>query len=100
MGRYGAHGVLIEFNPLVERFVIRDERAADDVGVPVHILRHRVENHVGAESVEYARDHGLRVAPQGTGHGAGAIDSLEDTLLVKTERMRDVSIDPFTNSLL
>jgi UDP-N-acetylenolpyruvoylglucosamine reductase len=48
--------------------------------------------------VEYARDHGLKLAPQGTGHAAGAIASLEDTLLVKTERMRDVSVDPFTRT--
>src|SRR5204863_2188477 len=45
-----------------------------------------------------ARYHGLKVAPQGTGHGAGAIESLEDTLLVKTERMRGVSIDPVTRT--
>ena len=43
--------------------------------------------------VDFARVHGLRVAPQGTGHGASAIESLEDTILVKTERMRRVEID-------
>lgn len=44
--------------------------------------------------VEYAQQHGLRVAPQSTGHNATAIESLAGTLLVKTERMRDVTIDP------
>jgi len=44
--------------------------------------------------VDFARVHGLRIAPQGTGHGASAITSLEDTILVKTERMRGVEIDP------
>jgi FAD/FMN-containing dehydrogenase len=43
--------------------------------------------------VQFARVHGLRVAPQGTGHGASALESLEDTILVKTERMRGVEID-------
>jgi FAD binding domain/Berberine and berberine like len=43
--------------------------------------------------VQFARVHGLRVAPQGTGHGASALESLEDTILVKTERMRRVEID-------
>lgn len=45
------------------------------------------------EIVDFARVHGLRVAPQGTGHGASAIASLEDTILLKTERMRGVEID-------
>src|SRR3954463_4642669 len=44
--------------------------------------------------VELARDAGLRVAPQGTGHNAGAIDSLADTILMKTSRMRGVEVDP------
>jgi FAD/FMN-containing dehydrogenase len=43
--------------------------------------------------VQFARVHGLRVAPQGTGHGASAMGSLEETILVKTERMRRVEID-------
>jgi len=47
-----------------------------------------------ATAVVYAIEHGLRVAPQGTGHNAGPLGSLEDTLLLKTERMRSVQIDP------
>jgi FAD/FMN-containing dehydrogenase len=43
--------------------------------------------------VEFASVHGLRVAPQSTGHGASALASLEDAILVKTERMRRVEID-------
>src|SRR3954453_23633839 len=45
-------------------------------------------------AVELARDAGLRVAPQGTGHNASAIDSLADTILMKTSRMRGVEVDP------
>ena len=41
-----------------------------------------------------AGELGLRVAAQGTGHGAGPLGSLEDTILLKTERMREVSVDP------
>jgi FAD/FMN-containing dehydrogenase len=44
--------------------------------------------------VTFARAHGLRVAPQGTGHGAAALGDLEDTILLKTARMRGVSVDP------
>jgi FAD binding domain len=44
--------------------------------------------------VELARNFGLRVAPQGTGHNATPLGPLDDTVLVKTERMRKVEIDP------
>ena len=47
-----------------------------------------------AAAVLVAREFGLRVAAQGTGHGAGPLGSLEDTILLKTERMREVSVDP------
>jgi hypothetical protein len=43
--------------------------------------------------VEFARLHGLRIAPQSTGHGASALAGLEDAILVKMERMRRVEID-------
>ncbi|WP_448255911.1 FAD-binding protein [Microbacterium aurum] len=41
-----------------------------------------------------ARRFGLRVAPQSTGHAAGALRSLDDTILLRTSRLRDVDIDP------
>jgi FAD/FMN-containing dehydrogenase len=44
--------------------------------------------------VRWARSRGLRVAPQGTGHAADAMGSLAHTVLVKTERMRGIEIDP------
>jgi FAD/FMN-containing dehydrogenase len=44
------------------------------------------------EIVRFARRHGLRVAPQGTGHNAGAL-AIDGDILLKTERMRHVSID-------
>jgi FAD/FMN-containing dehydrogenase len=50
------------------------------------------------EIVDFARENGLRVAPQGTGHGASAIASLEHTILLSTRRMRGVRIDPATRS--
>jgi FAD/FMN-containing dehydrogenase len=43
--------------------------------------------------VNFARERGLRVAGQGTGHAAAAIAWLRDTILVKTHRMRVVEID-------
>jgi FAD/FMN-containing dehydrogenase len=44
--------------------------------------------------VAWARDEGLRVAAQGTGHAAAALASLEGTVLVKTAGLGDVQIDP------
>ena len=46
-----------------------------------------------AATVVFAKTHGLRVAPQGTGHGAAALGDMSDTILLKTERMRGVTID-------
>ncbi len=46
-----------------------------------------------AASISYARRHGLRVAPQATGHNAGPLGSLDDTLIVNTSGLTGVSID-------
>ncbi len=43
--------------------------------------------------VGFARDNGLRVTAQGTGHGAVPLGSLDDVILIKTERMRGVEVD-------
>lgn len=43
--------------------------------------------------VQAATEHGLQVAPQGTGHGATARGDISDAVLLKTERMRGVEID-------
>jgi hypothetical protein len=42
--------------------------------------------------IRVATENDLRVAGQGTGHGAVAMGTLEDTILVKTERMRGVEV--------
>jgi hypothetical protein len=44
--------------------------------------------------VNYARDEGFRVAAQGTGHFANSLESLADTILLKTSRLRGVEVDP------
>lgn len=44
--------------------------------------------------VDFARQHGLRVAPRGTGHNAHPLEHrLVYSILVKAERMRAVEID-------
>jgi hypothetical protein len=44
--------------------------------------------------VEAARELGLRLAPQSTGHNAGPLGDLAGTILLKTSAMRAVQIDP------
>ncbi len=47
-----------------------------------------------AATVRFAAENGLRVAGQGTGHGAFALAaSLSGAILIKTERMRGVEVD-------
>jgi FAD/FMN-containing dehydrogenase len=43
--------------------------------------------------VTFARRHGLKLAPQGTGHNAAALPALDTTILVSTQQMRGVEID-------
>ncbi len=47
-----------------------------------------------ARTVRFAAAHDLRVAAQGTGHGAVALGPLDETILLKTERMRGIEVDP------
>jgi FAD/FMN-containing dehydrogenase len=47
-----------------------------------------------ARTVRFAAEHDLKVAAQGTGHGAVALGPLDETILVKTERMRGIEVDP------
>ncbi|HVG75705.1 MAG TPA: FAD-binding oxidoreductase [Thermoleophilaceae bacterium] len=46
-----------------------------------------------AETIRYASQRGLRVAPQGTGHNAGPMDGLEDALLLRTDALQGVKVD-------
>jgi len=47
-----------------------------------------------AAAIGYAARRGLRVAAQGTGHNAGPLGPLSDTVLLRTDRMRGIRIDP------
>jgi FAD/FMN-containing dehydrogenase len=46
------------------------------------------------QAVRFARANGMRVAVQSTGHGARALGPLDGALLIRTERMNDVTVDP------
>ena len=43
-------------------------------------------------AVRFARAQGMRIAPQGTGHGAEPLEPLDGAML--TARMRQVAVDP------
>ena len=47
-----------------------------------------------AATLAVARESGLKVAPQSTGHAAGTIATLDGTILLRTTRLRGVQIDP------
>src|SRR5262249_54846208 len=48
-----------------------------------------------AQTVRFASEHGYGIAAQGTGHAAASLAGrLEGTILVRTNRMRGVEIDP------
>jgi FAD/FMN-containing dehydrogenase len=40
-----------------------------------------------ARAVRYVRAHGMRIAPQGTGHGAAPLEPLDGAMLLSTTRM-------------
>ena len=44
-------------------------------------------------AIAYARANGLRVAPQATGHNAGPLGSLDDTLVVDVRELQEIDID-------
>lgn len=45
------------------------------------------------QAVRFARSRGMRIAPQGTGHGSEPLEPLQDAMLLRTARMRGVRID-------
>ncbi len=45
-------------------------------------------------AVAYAREMGLRVAPQATGHNQGPLGDLENTLLLNVSGLQEVRVDP------
>ena len=60
---------------------------------PAAVAYPRTADEVAA-AVTHARERGLRVAPQATGHNVGAYGALDDAMLVDVRHLQDVSIDP------
>ena len=72
-----------------------DARRAWNLAVDQHPTAVAIPESVAdvRQIVDFAREEGLRVAPQGTGHGAAALGGLDETILVKLHRLRGVEID-------
>lgn len=71
------------------------DRAAWNLAVdqrPAYVARPADARDVAA-IVRFAGAHGLRVAPQGTGHGAAALGDLTGTVLLRTDDLREVRVD-------
>jgi hypothetical protein len=49
-------------------------------------------------AVRHARERGLRIAVQGTGHGAAILPDLDGTMLIRTSGIGGVRIDPATRT--
>ena len=60
---------------------------------PAAVVHASGEDDVAAV-VRFAAEHGVKVAPQATGHGAVALPPLGDAILLRTERLAGLSVDP------
>jgi FAD/FMN-containing dehydrogenase len=59
---------------------------------PAVVVQPETETDI-AFAVGYAREAGLRINVQGTGHNAAPLGDMSDTMLIQTGRMRNVEID-------
>ena len=77
----------------------RWDRANDpDAGVPLAVVRAESTEHVQA-AVRFAAAHGIPVVPRGAGSGlSGGASAVAGCLVVSTERMRDIEVDPITRT--
>lgn len=79
----------------------RWDRANDpDAGTPLAVVRALTTEHVQA-AVRFAAEHGLAVVPRGAGSGlSGGSSAIDGCLVVSTERMTKVEVDPVTRTLV
>jgi hypothetical protein len=90
-------GVALEEHAAGDLVAERAGRQAWNLAVdqrPAAVAFPRTADDVAAV-VTFAREHDLRVAPQGTGHNATPLEGrLAGSILVRTDHMRAVEIDP------
>lgn len=79
----------------------RWDRANDpDAGTPLAVVRAVTTAHVQL-AVRFAAKHGIAVVPRGAGSGlSGGSSATDGCLVVSTERMRLIQVDPVTRTLV
>ena len=79
----------------------RWDRALDpDAGTPLAVVRARPTEDVQV-AVRFAAEHGLAVVPRGAGSGlSGGSSAIDGCLVVSTERMTAIEVDPVTRTLV
>jgi len=77
----------------------RQDRAADpDAGTAIALVRPRVTEEVQAV-MRWATAHRVPVVPRGAGTGlSGGATAVEGGIVLSTERMRDIAVDPITRT--
>jgi hypothetical protein len=72
-----------------------DARRAFNLAVDQHPSAVAFVEGVGdiSKVIRFAAERDLKVTAQGTGHGALPLTHLDDTILIKTERMRGIEVD-------
>ena len=77
----------------------RQDRAADpDAGTAIAVVRPRSTEEVQAV-LRWATKHGVPVVPRGAGTGlSGGATALDGGIVLSTERMRDIFVDPVTRT--
>src|SRR5262249_32805298 len=91
---------------LVGELVLPDDASWDEARLAWHLAVDQrpvavaiPENlHDVIEIVHWAREAGFSIAPQGTGHNAPPLGDLAGTVLLKTHRLRGVTVDPVTRT--
>ncbi len=79
----------------------RFDRAHDpSAGVPLAVVRATSTEDVQA-AVRFAAQHGISVIPRGAGSGlSGGASALDGSMVVCTERMREITVDPVTRTCI
>ena len=77
----------------------RWDRANDpEAGVPLAVVRASSTEDVQI-AMRFAAEHGLAVVPRGAGSGlSGGSTAIDGCLIISTERMRDIAVDPITRT--
>ncbi|MEU8897093.1 FAD-linked oxidase C-terminal domain-containing protein [Nocardia sp. NPDC048505] len=77
----------------------RQDRALDpDAGTPAAVVRARTTADVVA-TLRWAHEHRVPVVPRGAGSGlSGGSTALDGGIVLSTERMRDITVDPVTRT--